>query len=361
MADLGQPKAEAARDALLAYNPEVAVEVEAVRVDPANAARLVAKAGIVVDAADSLALTYVLSDACQDVNKPLVSASVLGQQGYVGAFGGSPSYRAVFPDMPATVGSCAANGVLGSAVAVVGALQAHMVLQLILGLTPSPLGRLVSVDLGRLAFGGFRFDGAQEPAGASLPFIAHTALSPADHVIDLRGVDEAPRRVTGAAVRLTMAQIEQGDVELPRDRRVVLCCRSGVRAYRAARALAARGFTNLALLAIGHDTDPSRWLAMGELPIGAALVNPLDRRGKRRRSAGPAGRSRTGLDILPEPREVKGYGSRSEGGRRGGLGLARAVLAGLSAPDGRDRPPSPLDQRRHAGAAPGLDGRHAAA
>jgi molybdopterin/thiamine biosynthesis adenylyltransferase/rhodanese-related sulfurtransferase len=252
MADLGQPKAEAARDALLAYNPEVAVEVEAVRVDPANAARLVAKAGIVVDAADGLALTYVLSDACQDVNKPLVSASVLGQQGYVGAFcGGSPSYRAVFPDMPATVGSCAANGVLGSAVAVVGALQAHLVLQLILGSTPSPLGQLVSVDLGRLAFGGFRFDGAQEPAGASLPFIAHTALSPTDHVIDLRGVDEAPRRVTGAAVRLTMAQIEQGDVELPRDRRVVLCCRSGVRAYRAARALAARGFTNLALLAIG--------------------------------------------------------------------------------------------------------------
>jgi molybdopterin/thiamine biosynthesis adenylyltransferase/rhodanese-related sulfurtransferase len=252
MADLGRPKAEAARDALLAYNPEVAVEAEAVRLDPANAARLVARAGIVVDAADSLAVTYMLSDACRDAGKPLVSAAVLGQQGYVGAFcGGGPSYRAVFPDLPATVGSCAANGVLGSAVAVVGALQAHLVLQLILSSTPSPLGQLVSVDLGRLAFGGFRFDGAQEPAGASLPFIAHTALSPADHVIDLRGVDEAPRPVTGAAVRLTVAQIEQGDVELPRDRRVVLCCRSGVRAYRAARALEARGFTDLALLAIG--------------------------------------------------------------------------------------------------------------
>ena len=32
-----------------------------------------------------------------------------------------------------------------------------MVLQLILGLEPSPLGRLVSVDLGRLAFGGLAF------------------------------------------------------------------------------------------------------------------------------------------------------------------------------------------------------------
>jgi molybdopterin/thiamine biosynthesis adenylyltransferase/rhodanese-related sulfurtransferase len=252
MADLGRRKVEAARDALLAYNPEVAVEAEAVRLDPANAARLVARAGIVVDAADNLAVSYVLSDACREAAKPLVSASVLGQQGYVGAFcGGSPSYRAVFPDMPATVGSCVANGVLGSAVAVVGALQAHLVLQLVLGLTPSPLGRLLSVDLGRLAFGGFRFDGVPEPAGAGLPFIARTALSPADHVVDLRGVDEVPRPVTETAVRLTVEQVEREDVELPRDRRVVLCCRSGVRAHRAARALEARGFTNLALLAIG--------------------------------------------------------------------------------------------------------------
>ena len=252
MADLGRPKAEAARDALLAYNPEVAVEAEAVRLDPANAARLVTRGGIVVDAADSLAVTYMLSDACRDAGKPLVSASVLGQQGYVGAFcGGSPSYRAVFPDMPATVGSCAANGVLGSAVAVVGALQAHMVLQLILGLTPSPLGRLVSVDLGRLVFGGFRFDGTKEPVGASLPFIASTGVREADHVVDLRGADEAPRPVMDGAVRLTVEQVEQGNVALPRDRRVVLCCRSGVRAHRAARALEARGFTNLALLAIG--------------------------------------------------------------------------------------------------------------
>ena len=252
MADLGRPKAEAARGALLAYNPEVTVEAEVVRLDPANATRLVARAEIVVDAADSLAVSYILSDVCRAAAKPLVSASVLGQQGYVGAFcGGGPSYRAVFPDMPATVGSCAANGVLGSAVAVVGAFQAHLVLQLILGLTPSPLGRVVSVDLGRLAFGGFGFDGAAEPAGVSLPFIARAAISPADHVVELRGADEAPRPVTEAAVRLTVGEIERAEVELPRDRRVVLCCRSGVRAHRAARALEAQGLTNLALLAIG--------------------------------------------------------------------------------------------------------------
>ena len=250
-ADLGRLKVEAARDALRAYNPGVAVDAEATRLGPANAARLVGRADLVVDAADRLAATYVLSDACRDAAKPLVSASVLRQQGYVGAFcGGNASYRAVFPDMPTTVGSCASTGVLGSAVAVVGSLQAHMTLQLILDLAPSPLGRLISVDLGRLGFGGFRFDGAPEPAGVAIPFIEHRAIEDADEVVDLRGEDEAPLPATDAAVRLTNAQIEHEEVPLHRDRRVVLCCRSGVRAHRGARALQARGFTDLAVVAI---------------------------------------------------------------------------------------------------------------
>lgn len=251
MVDVGRPKVEAARDALLAYNPEVAVEAETLRLDPGNADRLVQRADVVVDAADSLAVTYTLSDACRDTSKPLVSASVLGLSGYVGAFcGGGPSYRAVFPEMPEAVGSCAANGVLGSAVATLGALEAHMALQLLLGLEPSPLGRLVTLDLKTLAFGGFSFAGAPEPA-AILPFIAREAIGAGDCVIELRGPAEAPRPVTEAALRLTVAEIERGGVTLPRDRRVVVCCRSGVRAHRAAKALRAQGYTDLALLAAG--------------------------------------------------------------------------------------------------------------
>jgi rhodanese-related sulfurtransferase len=230
----------------------VTIEAEAVCLDPGNAEGLVRRADVVVDAADSLAATYVLNDTCHAAGKPLVSASVLGLRGYVGAFcGGGPSYRAVFPDMPETVGSCAASGVLGPAVAALGALQAHMVLQLVLGLEPSPLGRLVTLDLKTLAFGGFSFAGAPEPAGAVLSFVAREAIGAGDCVVELRGPDEAPHPVTEMAVRLTVAEIERGGVPLPRDRRVVVCCRSGIRAHRAAHALQAQGFTDLALLAIG--------------------------------------------------------------------------------------------------------------
>jgi len=76
-----------------------------------------------------------------------VSASVLGLSGYVGVFCGSaPSYRAVFPEMPRAAGSCAEAGVLGTAVGVMGTLQAHLTLAVLLKWQPSPLGRLISVD-----------------------------------------------------------------------------------------------------------------------------------------------------------------------------------------------------------------------
>jgi sulfur-carrier protein adenylyltransferase/sulfurtransferase len=253
MDDLGAPKAQAARAALLALNPLISVTAHCERLTPANVAASVAGADVAIDAADSLALTYMLSDACRVAGKPLVSAQVLGLAGYVGVFcGGGPSYRAVFPDMPPVAGNCAQNGVLGTAVAVMGTLQAHLTLALLLGLTPSPRGRLISIDFQALHFGGFGFSGASEPAQGSLTFIAVSDLTAHDVVIDLRSVTEAPASPVSGALRLDVETLERAPPRLPGEARVVLCCRSGVRAWRAARALQVHGYGNLALLALGE-------------------------------------------------------------------------------------------------------------
>jgi len=254
MSDIGALKAQAARAALQAANPDVGVESVCERLTPANAARLVAAVDIVVDAADSFAVTYVVSDECLRVGKPLISASVLGLSGYVGAFcGDAPSYRAVFPEMPRQAGSCATAGVLGSAVGVMGTLQANMVLSLLLRLEPAVLGQLVTVDFRTLRFGGFAFAGAREPADGVLPFIAVDQVDNADVVIDLRSLAEAPVSPIAAALRMEVDGVEgEAGKKLPPAARIVLCCRTGVRAWRAARALQRRGHANLALIAFGE-------------------------------------------------------------------------------------------------------------
>jgi molybdopterin/thiamine biosynthesis adenylyltransferase/rhodanese-related sulfurtransferase len=253
MSDLGKPKVVAAREALQQLNPQLQIECVPQRLTPENAARLVSSADVSVDAADSFAVSYVLSDACREVRKPLISSSVLGLAGYVGAFcGGAPSYRAVFPEMPLRAGSCAESGVLGTAVGVMGTLQAHLVLALLLDMQPSVLGQLVTVDLRTLRFGGFGFSDATEPEGTELAFIGADDVSDEDLVVDLRSLAEAPASPFTGALRVQVDQIERGEGSFPERPRIVLCCRTGVRAWRAARALQRRGHDNVALIALGE-------------------------------------------------------------------------------------------------------------
>jgi sulfur-carrier protein adenylyltransferase/sulfurtransferase len=252
MSDLGQPKVLAARAALESLNPAIRIDALEERLTPANAPRIAAAADVVIDAGDSFAVTYVLSDACQQAMKPLISASVLGLAGYVGAFcGGAPSYRALFPEMPPQAGSCNESGVLGTAVGVMGTLQAHLALALLLEWQPPVLGRLLSVDFRTLRIGGFAFPAAREPGADALAFIAPEDVSGTDVVIDLRRPEEAPAAVFPSAMRIGVEALEHADMTFPGDSRIVLCCRTGVRAWRAARALQRRGHHNLALLALG--------------------------------------------------------------------------------------------------------------
>jgi molybdopterin/thiamine biosynthesis adenylyltransferase/rhodanese-related sulfurtransferase len=251
MPDIGKSKALSARAALLRFNPSIAVDAVAERLTPQNVTFLVERADLVVDAADSFAATYILSDACHAAAKPLVSASVIGLTGYVGAFcGGAPSYRAVFPDVAVEGGTCATVGVLGTAVAVLGGLQAHLALHLLLGLEPTVLGRVITFDAAKLAFGGFGFAGSPEP-DAYVPFIAPDAVAADDLVVDLRGLDEAPVSPFAGAHRLDVEHIAEIAMQPRAGQRIVLCCRSGQRSLAAADRLRAQGVHNLALVALG--------------------------------------------------------------------------------------------------------------
>lgn len=247
--DIGQPKVEAATRTLHALNPETRIEPEICRFDPSNAARLCDGADLVLDCADSFAASYVASDLCRAAGHPLISASVVGTEGYAGGFcGTAPGLRAVFPDLPERLGSCDSDGVLGPSVGVIGSVQAQMAMAVLLG-DDSPLGQLVTYDAASLRFGGFRFDSAPDPA-PDPGFIALTDVARTDFLIDLRAESEPGPALPGAA-RLTVADFGAFGPVPAANQRAVLACRSGLRAWQAAQRLTENWTGEVKLLALG--------------------------------------------------------------------------------------------------------------
>ncbi|MDR7124958.1 HesA/MoeB/ThiF family protein [Pseudotabrizicola sp. 4114] len=247
MDQIGEPKARAAATVLAALNPQVQVTPLVGYLDPANAPGLVALVDVVLDCADTFAASLTLSDACRDNGVPLITASALALSGYVaGCCGPAPSLRAVFPDLPERGATCATAGVMGPVVGAVGALQAQMALAVLLGLEPSPLGRLISLDALGWRMGGFGFDAAPEPL-RPLAFIGRSQIRADDLLIDLRA-EAAPfspqaRHIPPEAMP---------DLTPPDGRRVVLACATGLRAHNAGQTLQTRWPGEIALLAV-HD------------------------------------------------------------------------------------------------------------
>lgn len=252
---LGRLKIAAAADFLRALNPAVRLHLRPEWLTPANGPALVAGADLVLDCADSFAVSYILSDLCFAAKKPLFSASALGLAGYVGGFcGGAPSLRAVFPDLPDRLATCATAGVLGPVVASLGLAQAQMALSHLLGLAPSPLGLCLNSDWARFHFSSFRFDGAPEPAQAH-QFIAENALCEQDLVIDLRGTDEVSAPCRPDALRQGFDDLSPAALAAQAQSRVVFACRSGLRAWRAADLLRPLWGGEIRLLAIPQPEE----------------------------------------------------------------------------------------------------------
>jgi molybdopterin/thiamine biosynthesis adenylyltransferase len=228
-ADIGRHKAEAAAESAMRQNPEVRVVPCVEKLTADNLPMLALDQDLLIDAADSFAVTYALSDHACVTGQPLFSASALGLAGYAGGFcGGGPSYRAVFPEPPGQAATCKTAGVLGPVPMMLGAALAQMALGYLLGLKPLATGQMLTLDFATGRFNSFRFDSAPEPERA-IRFVGPESIGPGDTLIDLRH-QSLPH------------PLPQG--------RLILACRSGLRAWRLAESL---NHPDLALMALGDD------------------------------------------------------------------------------------------------------------
>lgn len=148
---VGEFKAESARQAIAAINPDVEVTPVTQRAEGSLLDRLVGEADLVLDCTDNFATRHAINRACVKHRKPLVSGAAIRFDGQVVVFDArdarSPCYACVFPESELMEEAlCATMGVFAPLVGIIGSMQAAEALKLICGVGEALTGRLLMLE-----------------------------------------------------------------------------------------------------------------------------------------------------------------------------------------------------------------------
>lgn len=277
VSDVGRSKVESARDAIAEVNPLVRVRLHECRLDRGNVLELFAEYDLILDGTDNFATRYLVNDAAAILGKPYIWGSILRFDGQVSVFWAKhgPSYRDLYPVAPpaGSVPSCAEGGVFGVLCAQIGSVMVAEAIKLITGAGQSLLGRVLVLDSLAMRWQEIRllpdpsvapvtellddysaFCGMPGPLGdvpevsvAELAaLLVARAAGTADFLlVDVREPGEAEITSIAGAELAPRGQILAGEIELPRDRPIIVHCKSGVRSAEVLKALLGAGFTDV--------------------------------------------------------------------------------------------------------------------
>lgn len=280
--DVGKPKVHAAALRLSQQFPDVKVSTTMSRACGASLPSLLAGAAVVVDGTDNFASRYLINDACVAAKVPLCHASIGRFSGQASVFApGGPCYRCLFPEPPpkGAVPNCDVAGVIGVLPGTMAIIQATEALKLITGIGKSLQGTLLLYDSLQMSFQSFALkadpecsgchgkaaaDADQQPAPQPveveqqpLTQLTPTELAalPADTVqlLDVREPAERQIIALEPCTSIPLAQLfaQQRHPQLQREGRIVVLCKSGLRAQAAAEQLTLWGYSDVAVLAGG--------------------------------------------------------------------------------------------------------------
>ena len=253
--DIDLAKVTCAKARLTALNSDIKINAINEALSPDNAEALVNKATVIVDAADNFLVSYLLSDLCLRIRKPLVSASVISTHGYLGVFCGTeqqaaPSMRAVFPVPSGPSLNCSTAGVTGPSVGIIGAYQAQETLKVIMQDPDQLLGKLLYIDAWSYQQNLVDFTAAQEPNWHA-DIISASSLTDDDVLLDVRSREEFNQDGSSQrAVNIPIEEFKKGGYNialLAKEKRIVCVCVSGQRALNAAVLLQKSGYNNVAV------------------------------------------------------------------------------------------------------------------
>jgi adenylyltransferase/sulfurtransferase len=303
--DVGKPKLDSAEAKLSDVNPFVVIEKHNTPLTSFNALEILANYDIVIDGTDNFPTRYLVNDACVILGKPNVYGSIFRFEGQLTVFYAKegPCYRCLFPEPPppGLVPSCAEGGVLGILPGTIGTLQATEAIKLILGVGKPMIGRMMLYDALEMSFDTIKLRKnpncpvcGEHPTVTQLIDYEQFCGVPAHDrsvfkeknvqfqvksitvgelkarrdagadlvLLDVRDPHEWEISSISEELRIPKSQVAARSAEIPRDKEVVVYCRTGVRSRDSIVALQNQGFTNLVNLKGGitawaREIDPS--------------------------------------------------------------------------------------------------------
>ncbi|NNM32579.1 MAG: molybdopterin-synthase adenylyltransferase MoeB [Gemmatimonadetes bacterium] len=276
---VGRPKVASGQERLIDINPHVDIEAHPVRLTSENALDLVRGYDVVVDGCDNFPTRYLVNDACVLTGRPNVYGSVYRWEGQLSVFAtdGGPCYRCLFrePPPPGLIPNCAEAGVFGALPGIIGAAQAMEAIKVVLGVGASLAGRLQIFDALSVTWRELEirrdpgcpvcgdhptqtdlidyevFCGVAETEDA--PRVRPEELvqvlegEPRPFLLDVREPFEWDicNLASFGAVLIPRGELENRLDEIPRERPVLVYCRTGARSRAVQSLLFERGFADV--------------------------------------------------------------------------------------------------------------------
>jgi len=256
--DIGKQKTTIALSKLKLQNPNIEFKEFKTQLTSQNALEIIKDFDVVADGSDNFPTRYLVNDACLILGKTNVYASIFQFEGQVSVFnaqtkeGRGPNYRDLFPKPPppGMVPNCSEGGVLGVLPGIIGSIQAAEVIKIIAEIGSPLIGKLFVFDvlnfttrkinieksfdtkLVKKLIDYEEFCGLQNSNAVSLISVDELKMMKDENLdfilIDVREPAEF-ESANLSGVLIPKDLIEENLNEIPRDKKVVLYCKSGVR------------------------------------------------------------------------------------------------------------------------------------
>lgn len=278
---VGLSKLKSAKITLEGINPEIDVVLHETVLDSSNALEILDKYDIICDGTDNYQTRYLVNDACVLLGKPNVYGSIFRFEGQASVFYAKegPCYRCLYsePPPPGLVPSCAEGGVLGVLPGIIGTIQANEIIKLIIGEGESLIGRLMLLDALDMRFRELKLRKNPDcvicgknptvtglidynefcgvlPDGSGLGFnevisvkqLKELRDNEVDHVlIDVREPHEQEISTIEGSILMPQNEIEDLITDVPKNKLIILQCKTGIRSGRALFKLRQMGYINI--------------------------------------------------------------------------------------------------------------------